>query len=45
MGFLRTTARGRSEATPARALTGVASIILVVVVLLVALLFLLQQLV
>jgi hypothetical protein len=45
MGFLRTTARGRSEATPARALTGVATIILVVVALLVALLFLLQQLV
>ena len=43
MGFLRTTARGRSEATPARALLAVATVILIAVAVLVALLFLLQS--
>jgi hypothetical protein len=44
VGFLRSTARGRSEATPARALVGVAAVILVAVAVLVGLLFAVTQL-
>jgi hypothetical protein len=43
MGFLRTTARGRSEATPARMLLIVGTLIVVVAAILVAVLFLLQE--
>jgi hypothetical protein len=43
MGFLRTTARGRSEATPARALLAVGTMILIAVAVLVAVLLLLQS--
>jgi hypothetical protein len=42
MSFLRTTARGRSEATPARLLLGVATVVIIAVAILLVAIYAIQ---